>query len=187
MWPSQIVEDSPRFMSQLRASVASPDRRIIPRFKLGKYWSRGLQWLASRPEMEGNRLLCRVQKNIERQMRGKNKTHYLNNWDWWHKEWKTNGSESRSFLSVNSSHRNVGGFKCQLSSFIKANAPPLLPALTSITLPRITGLYGEWCDGGGSYLEPYSFQLDTILSLSKRETNLDRGDFYPAAIRTRHF
>lgn len=73
MWPSQIVEDSPRFMSQLRASVASPDRRIIPRFKLGKYWSRGLQWLASRPEMEGNGLLCRVQKNLKRQMRGKTK------------------------------------------------------------------------------------------------------------------
>lgn len=31
-------------------------------------------------------------------------------------------------------------------------------------------------------MEPYSFQLDTILSLSKRETNLDCGDFYPAAI-----
>lgn len=62
VWPSQMVEDSPRFMSQLRASVVSPDRRIILWFKLGKYWSRGPQWQASRPEIEGNGLLCRVKK-----------------------------------------------------------------------------------------------------------------------------
>lgn len=62
MWPSQIAEDSPRFMSQLRASVASPDRRIILWFKLGKYWSCCPQWQASRPEIEGNGLLGRVKK-----------------------------------------------------------------------------------------------------------------------------
>lgn len=62
VWPSQMVEDSPRFMSQLRASVGSPDRRIILWFKLGKYWSRSPQWHASRPEIEGNGLLCRVKK-----------------------------------------------------------------------------------------------------------------------------
>lgn len=62
MWPSQIVEDSLRFMSQLRASVASPDRWIILRFKLGKYWSCGPQWPASGPEIEGNGLLRGVKK-----------------------------------------------------------------------------------------------------------------------------
>lgn len=66
VWPSQMVEDSPRFMSQLRASVGSPDRRIILWFKLGKYWSHGPQWQASRPEIEGNGLLCRVKKKEDR-------------------------------------------------------------------------------------------------------------------------
>lgn len=137
MWPSQIVEDSPRFMSQLRASVASPDRRIIPWFKLGKYWSLGLQWLALRPEMEGNGLLCRVQKKRKKKRKtdeGKNKIHYLNDRVWWHTERKTDGFQSCSFLSVNSSHRNVGGFKCRLSSFIKASAPP---AFVGINLDNI--------------------------------------------------
>lgn len=62
VWPSQMVEDSPRFMSQLRASVGNPDRQIILWFKLGKYWSHGPQWQATRPEIEGNGLLCGVKK-----------------------------------------------------------------------------------------------------------------------------
>lgn len=42
--------------------LGNPDRPIILWFKLGKYWSHGPQWQASRPEIEGNGLLCRVKK-----------------------------------------------------------------------------------------------------------------------------
>lgn len=69
------------------------------------------------------------------------------------------------FLLVNSSHRNAGGSKCQLSSFIKASAPP---ASASINLDNSTTHNTTFwrMDGGGSFLEAYSFHLDTVLYLS---------------------
>lgn len=47
---------------------------------------------------------------------------------------ETDYPQLRSFPSANSSHRNVGGFKCQLSSFIKASTPP---ASANINLDNI--------------------------------------------------
>lgn len=106
MWPSQIVEDSPRFMSQLRASVASPDRRIILWFKLGKYWSCGPQWQASRPEIEGNGSLGGVKKKEDRWGKAKYTilTIKLDN-------------TSRGNIDINSQPSPFGGIAC--SSFSK--------------------------------------------------------------------
>lgn len=107
MWPSQIVEDSPRFMSQLRASVASLDRWIILRFRLGKYWSWDLRWQASRPEIEGNGLLLRVWGKKMKDD-GKNKIHYLNiGIDVTERQQRL--FSVVLFPLVNSSNRNAGG------------------------------------------------------------------------------